>query len=86
MVVITIIAIASAMIIPEMKGTFQDALLRSTSRSLADALNIAYSETVSLNQSHRLRLDVATGRLHSRTPDTHGGAGAIRTADWRRWR
>ena len=32
MVVIVIIGIMTAMMIPEMKGTFQDALLRSTSR------------------------------------------------------
>ncbi len=62
MVVITIIAVASAMILPQMQGTFQEALLRSTSRQLAAALDLAYSRSVSLNQTHRIHLDLTTGR------------------------
>jgi prepilin-type N-terminal cleavage/methylation domain-containing protein len=34
MVVIVLIGIMTAMIIPEMKGTFEEALLRSTAREL----------------------------------------------------
>src|SRR5947208_2413277 len=46
----------------EMKGTFQDALLRSTSRKIAGACNLAYSLSVSRNQIHRVRLDEKNGR------------------------
>jgi type II secretion system protein H len=62
MVVITIIGIMTAMMIPEMKGTFQDALLRSTSRELINVFGLAYSRAVSLNQVRRVRLDEKTGR------------------------
>ena len=62
MVVIAIIGIVTAMMIPEMKGSFQDALLRSTSRELINAFDLANSRAVSLNQIRRVRLDEKTGR------------------------
>lgn len=62
MVVVVLIGIMTAMIIPEMKGTFEDALLRSTSRKLVGALNLAYSQAVTVNQLHRLRIDQTKGR------------------------
>jgi len=62
MVVIIIIGIMTAMMIPEMEGTFQDALLRSTSRELINVFDLAYSRAVSLNQLRRVRLDEKTGR------------------------
>lgn len=61
MVVIAIIGIMTAMMIPEMKGTFQDALLRSTSRELINVFDLAYSRAVSLNQLRRVRLDEKSG-------------------------
>jgi type II secretion system protein H len=62
MVVITIIGIVTAVMIPEMKGSYQDALLRSTSRELINAFDLAYSRAVSLNQTRRVRIDEKTGR------------------------
>jgi type II secretion system protein H len=62
MVVISIIGIMTATMIPEMKGSFQDALLRSTSRELINVFDLAYSRAVSLNQLRRVRLDEKTGR------------------------
>jgi type II secretion system protein H len=62
MVVITIIGIMTAAMIPEMKGSFQDALLRSTSRELINACDLAYSRAVSLNQTRRVHLHEKTGR------------------------
>ena len=61
MTVIVIIGIMTAMIIPEMRGTFEDALLRSTSRNLVSVFDLASSRAVSLNQLHRVRLDTSTG-------------------------
>jgi type II secretion system protein H len=61
MVVIVIIGIMTAMIIPEMKGSYEDALLRSTSRDLINVFDLAYSRAVSLNQVRRVRLDENTG-------------------------
>jgi type II secretion system protein H len=61
-VVVVIIGITAAMIIPEMRGTFQDALLRAAGRDLANAVNLASSRAVSLNQLCRLNLDTRKGR------------------------
>jgi prepilin-type N-terminal cleavage/methylation domain-containing protein len=61
LVVMVLIAILAAMIIPEMKGTYEDAMLRSTSRDLVNAFSVAYSRAVSLNQLHRVRFDSRTG-------------------------
>jgi len=60
-VVIVLIGIMAAMIVPEMKGTYEDALLRATSRRLVDVFHLAYSRAVSLNQLHRVRFDRITG-------------------------
>src|SRR4051812_45430675 len=57
MIVVVLIGIMTAMIIPEMKGTFQDALLRSTGRRLVETLNLANSRAVSLNQAHQVVFD-----------------------------
>jgi type II secretory pathway pseudopilin PulG len=62
MVVITIIGIMTALMIPEMKGSFQDALLRSSGRELINVFDLAYSRAVSLNQIRRVRVDEKTGR------------------------
>lgn len=62
MIVIAIIGIMVAMIIPEMRGTYEDALLRSTSRDLVNVFELASSRAISLNQLHRVRLDMETGR------------------------
>ena len=62
MVVLTLIAILTAMIIPEMKGTFEDALLRTTGRELVNVIELASSRAISLNQTVRVRLDIASGR------------------------
>lgn len=61
-VVVLLVGILSALIIPEMRGTYEDALLRSTSRQLVDACQLAYSRAVSFNQPHRVRLDQRTHR------------------------
>lgn len=61
MVVIALIGILSAMIIPEMAGTYGDALLRSTARELVGAFTLASSRAISINQTHRVRLDTTTG-------------------------
>ena len=62
MTVIVIIGIMTAMIIPEMRGTYEDALLRSTSRDLINVFELASSRAISLNQLHRVQLDLTTGK------------------------
>ena len=75
MVVVVLIGIVSAVIVPEMKSGYQDALLRSTSRNLVNVFSIASSRAVSLNQLHRVRLDAKTGRyiIEKRTRETVEG-------------
>jgi prepilin-type N-terminal cleavage/methylation domain-containing protein len=63
LVVVIIVSIMSVAIIAEMRGTFQDALLRSTSRELAAAFNLASSRAISVNQPHRIRLDQLAHRF-----------------------
>src|SRR5204863_8720326 len=48
LVVIALFGILSAMIIPEMRGSYEEALLRSTSRQLVNVCNLAYSRAVSM--------------------------------------
>src|SRR5205823_2458156 len=62
MVVLVLIGIMTAVLLPEMRGSYEDALLRSTSREIINACHLSYSRAVSLNQVHRLRLDEHTGR------------------------
>jgi prepilin-type N-terminal cleavage/methylation domain-containing protein len=62
MVVMVLIGILTAMILPEMKGTFEDALLRSTSRDLVNVIELASSRAISRNQTLRVNLNPATGR------------------------
>jgi len=62
MVVIALIGILSAMIVPEMRGTYEEALLRSTSRHLVNLCSLASSRAISLQQIRRVRLDPTRGR------------------------
>jgi Tfp pilus assembly protein FimT len=64
MVVIVLIGIMTALIIPEMKGTFQDALLRTSGRKLIEVFNLANSRAISLHQAQRVRLDRKTGHYN----------------------
>jgi prepilin-type N-terminal cleavage/methylation domain-containing protein len=54
MVVVVVIGIVSAVIIPEMRGTFEEAVLKATARQFTGACNLAYSRAVSLQRPHRL--------------------------------
>src|SRR6185295_11839723 len=63
MVVIVLIGIMTAMILPEMKGTYEDALLRSETRKLADVFSLANSRAITLNQLQRVRIDAKSGRF-----------------------
>ena len=62
MVVVTLIGIVTALVLPDMKGTFEDMLLRSTARDLVSACGLASSQAITINQVHRVRLDRSTRR------------------------
>jgi type II secretion system protein H len=57
MIVVVIIGIMAVMIVPDMRGSFEDALLRSSSRELVNLFTLASSRAVSLNTTHRVLLD-----------------------------
>lgn len=55
MVVIALMGILSVMIIPEMRGSMQEAALRSASRETVDVLGLARSRSISTLKTHRIR-------------------------------
>ena len=80
MVVIVLISILSAVLVPEMRGTFEEALLRSSARQIVGACGVAYGRAVAEGRPHRLRFDPATGKFKvGRSPT--GGAGAPSNVD-----
>ena len=85
MVVIVLISIMTAMILPEMKGTYEDALLRSEARKLADVFSLANSRAITANQLHRVRIDRTTGRFSIQSTGSEAGAvpGASRVSNIR---
>jgi len=62
MVVIVLLGILTAMIVPEFRGTYEAALLRTSARQLVAAANLAYSQAVTTRRPHRLCIDAAAGR------------------------
>ena len=73
MIVLVLIGIMAAMIIPEMHGTYENALLRSSSRQWLDAIGLAYSRAVTMNQTHRVRLDRRLGKFFVERHVSAGG-------------
>jgi prepilin-type N-terminal cleavage/methylation domain-containing protein len=82
-VVVVVMAILTALVIPEMRGSLEDALLRASAREVVDACGIAQSRAVSLNQVHRIRFDPVTGhfQLERRVRGARGGGGFVRVRD-----
>jgi type II secretion system protein H len=80
LVVVAIISIMSVAIVAEMHGTFQDALLRSTSRELAGACNVASSRAIAVNRPYRIRLD-RVGRRYFLERSTRGGSDFLPAQD-----
>ena len=62
-VVLVLLSIMVVMILPDMRGTFEDELLRSSSRKVLRALQLASSQSMALQHRHRFRLDPAQGRF-----------------------
>jgi Tfp pilus assembly protein FimT len=61
-VVCMLLVILAAVILPEMRGSYQDSLLRATGRKLLDCFDLAYSQAVSQDQVDRVRLDIRNGK------------------------
>lgn len=67
MVVCVLVGVLTAIIIPEMTGTYEDSLLRSTGRELVNAFSLAYSQAVGHNRIQRVRLDSTSGKYFVET-------------------
>lgn len=63
MVVITVIAIVTGVMVLEMQETLEDALLRSTARKLIAACDIASNRAIAVNQTQILKIDAAAGKF-----------------------
>ncbi len=76
MVVIVLVAVMSALILPEMAGTYADAKLKSTARRLITLCGFANSQAISHNQTQRIRFDhqARRYRLESGTASAASGA------------
>lgn len=83
MVVLVLIGILTALIIPEMKGTYEEALLRSTGRKLVDVCQLASSHAITRSHAHRVRLDRKRGRyfIETTVQDREKGSGMVPARD-----
>src|SRR2546421_5984115 len=77
--VVVLIGIMTALIVPQMKGTYENALLRATSRKIVNVFGLASSRAIALNQVHRVRLDRKNTRYVIERPvrDGEGTSGFV---------
>lgn len=61
--VLTLIAVLTAVILPEMRGTLEESALRSTARELVSACRAANSRAIATGRPHRLVVDSARHRF-----------------------
>jgi type II secretion system protein H len=59
MIVIILIGVVTAVVLPEMRGTYEDMLLRSTSRKVLDLSALASSRAVTTGKEQQIRFDTA---------------------------
>lgn len=81
-VVLTLIAILSAAILPEMRGSMEETLLRAAARDLVAACQSANARAVASGQSHHLVLDAAAHRfrIEPARPSSNPSTASTRTA------
>jgi Tfp pilus assembly protein FimT len=63
MIVLVVIGIVTAVMVSDMSGTFQDGLLRSSSRQLIGVFNLASSRAISVNRQQRVHFDSGNNRF-----------------------
>lgn len=61
-VVVVLIGIMLSLIIPEMQGTYEDALLRASARKIVSVCSLAHSQSITTGEDHRVRLDLKQNR------------------------
>ena len=63
MIVLVIVSIMTVLMIPEMKGSYEEALLRSNARKMSSAFKTAYSRAITTHKLHRVRIDPENSKL-----------------------
>ena len=63
MVVITIIAILTGVMVLEMGGSYEDALLKSNARKLIDVCDAASNRAIAARQAQILKIDAGSGKF-----------------------
>ena len=63
MVVITVIAIVTGVMVLEMGGSYEDALLKSNARKLIDVCDAASNRAIAVHQAQILKIDAASGKF-----------------------
>jgi type II secretion system protein H len=63
MIVVIIIGITSAVMFAEMRGTFEDTLLRGVARKMIDACDAASNRAIATHRTYLLKIDSKGGRF-----------------------
>lgn len=77
LVVILVITVVSAMILPELRGSLEETLLRDSARQITGACTVARDRAVASGRTHRLRIDATSGKFRI---ESDPGAGTGRSA------
>lgn len=78
-VVVILIGVMLSVVLPEMRGTYEDALLRKTARTLVSACSLAHSQAITTGRQARLHLDAKKGayRIETFAPASKGKPGGF---------
>ena len=63
MVVITVITVIAGVMVLEMGGTFEDALLRTNARKLIDVCDAASNRAIAIREAHVLKINAQSGKF-----------------------
>lgn len=63
LVVLALISIVTGVMVAEMRGTYQDSLLRASARKLLAELNLANTRSISMHEPHAVRIQAADHRF-----------------------
>jgi prepilin-type N-terminal cleavage/methylation domain-containing protein len=79
MVVIIVIVIVSGVMVAEMRGTLEDALLRTNARKLVEVCDAASNRAIAIHEAQTLRIDTKSGRFvaESRARGADGADGEV---------
>ncbi len=74
-VVISVMAILSALIVPQFSGSYQGAMLGAAGREIAAVAALARSQAITTGRPHRIAFEPESGRYRLEAPDPQGDRG-----------